>query len=151
MINLFRADFTEKAKVARSDNMAAYSQFAKMDIPKHVENIIEEEEEFGSALHSRTQVTPVSTRPRGSFTVAVSKATSRQGSGTRTLQAKGRKTREQSERQQQGKPSVISSATLASKATKGAAKPFSGRFPGSKIVHVNDTQACVRDQLIHSI
>ena len=29
--------------------MVAYQQFAKMAIPKHVENFIQEEEEFGEA------------------------------------------------------------------------------------------------------
>lgn len=43
------ADYTEKSKVARSDHVAAYQQFAKMAAPKHVENFIQDEEEFGEA------------------------------------------------------------------------------------------------------
>ena len=43
----FNEDFTDRSKVARSDNPYAYKQFAKMNIPKHVENFIADEEEFG--------------------------------------------------------------------------------------------------------
>ena len=43
----FHEDYTERSKVAQSDNQFAYKQFAKMNIPKHVENFIKDEEEFG--------------------------------------------------------------------------------------------------------
>ena len=43
----FHEDYTERSKVARSDNQFAYKQFAKMNIPRHVENFIKDEEEFG--------------------------------------------------------------------------------------------------------
>ena len=42
-------DLGDRAKVAKSDNQFAYKQFAKMNIPKHVENFIDDEEEIGDA------------------------------------------------------------------------------------------------------
>ena len=49
--------------------------------------------------------------------------------------------------QRQASLSQIGAKTPA----RATSKPFSGRFPGSKIVHVNDTSACVRNQLVNSI
>lgn len=37
------------------------------------------------------------------------------------------------------------------KSPLGSQRPFTGKFPGSKIVHVNDTASCVRTQLVDSI
>ena len=62
-------DFSDKAKIARSDNQVAYKQFAKMVIPKHVENIIEDEEEFGETPQRPTQAV-TGARPQASRTAA---------------------------------------------------------------------------------
>ena len=40
----FQEDLNPKSKIARSDNPFAYKQFAKMVVPKHVENLIQDDE-----------------------------------------------------------------------------------------------------------
>ena len=123
--------------------MVAYKSYAKMIIPKHVENFIEDEEEFGegsdgdaSARSGHKQQTTRTPAGKGGL--------ARNSLVTRTLQISSR-------RASRGARNTLTSKAMVSKTPQGTSKPFSGKFPGSKIIHVNDTATCVRNQLISSI